>query len=87
MDARMSSIEMVPELLTAQESHQDAVLAGRVLEQILELADEKTRLIAYLHYGDGFTLEETAAQVGMSVSGIRRRLRQLRSVAQRVEAR
>jgi RNA polymerase sigma-70 factor (ECF subfamily) len=37
-----------------------------------------TRTIAMLHYVDGFTLDETAEQVGMSVSGIRKRLRVLR---------
>lgn len=38
-----------------------------------------TRVIATLHYVDGFTLEETAAEVGLSVSGVRKRLRTLRS--------
>ena len=32
-----------------------------------------------LHYVDGLTLEETAAQVGLSVSGVRKRLRGLRA--------
>ena len=41
-------------------------------------SEKSTRLIAVLHYLDGFTLEETAAQVGMSVSGVRKRLRRLR---------
>jgi len=35
-------------------------------------------LIAMLHYVDGMTLEETAAEVGLSVSGVRKRLRGLR---------
>ncbi|MBN2051263.1 MAG: sigma-70 family RNA polymerase sigma factor [Spirochaetales bacterium] len=43
------------------------------------LADEKTRLIAVLRYLDGFTLEETAEQVGMSVSGVRKRMRNLKA--------
>lgn len=37
-----------------------------------------SRLIAMLHYVDGMTLEETAAEVGLSVSGVRKRLRGLR---------
>jgi len=39
---------------------------------------ESSRVIAVLHYVDGMTLEETAKEVGMSVSGVRKRLRALR---------
>jgi RNA polymerase sigma-70 factor, ECF subfamily len=38
-----------------------------------------TRTIAALHLIDGMTLEEVASEVGMSVSGVRKRLRPLRS--------
>jgi len=37
-----------------------------------------TRTIAVLHYVDGLTLEETAEIAGMSVSGVRKRLRVLK---------
>jgi len=40
---------------------------------------ESTRVIAVLHYVDGMTLQEVADEVGMSVSGIRKRLRGLRA--------
>jgi RNA polymerase sigma-70 factor (ECF subfamily) len=39
---------------------------------------ESSRTIAVLHHVDGLTLEEVAEVVGMSVSGVRRRLRLLR---------
>lgn len=39
---------------------------------------ESTRTIAVLHLVDGMTLEEVAAEVGMSVSGVRKRLRGLK---------
>lgn len=39
---------------------------------------ESSRVIAMLHHVDGLTLEETAAEVGLSVSGVRKRLRGLR---------
>lgn len=42
-----------------------------------ELASTKT--IAVLHLLDGLTLEEVAAEVGLSVSGVRKRLRGLRA--------
>ena len=39
---------------------------------------ESNRVIAVLHYVDGMTLEETAREVGMSVSEVRKRLQALR---------
>ena len=37
--------------------------------------------MALMHYVDGFTLEETAKEVGLSVSGVRKRLLILRKKA------
>lgn len=50
-----------------------------VLSRLFARHPESTRTIAVLHYLDGMTLEETAREVGMSVSGVRKRLRGLRS--------
>jgi RNA polymerase sigma factor (sigma-70 family) len=47
---------------------------------------DSTRLIAVLHFVDGFTLEQTAREVGMSVSGVRKRLRGLRETLLQMEA-
>lgn len=47
---------------------------------------ESTRTIALLHLVDGMTLEETAREVGMSVSGVRKRLRILKEQLHHVEA-
>ena len=44
---------------------------------------QSTRLMAVLHHVDGMTLEEVASEVGLSVSGVRKRLRGLRA---RIEA-
>lgn len=49
-----------------------------VLDELFSDEKDSTRTIAYLHFVDGMTLEETASAVGMSVSGIRKRLRKLR---------
>ena len=40
---------------------------------------QSTRLLAVLHHVDGLTLEEVAREVGLSVSGVRKRLRGLRA--------
>lgn len=47
---------------------------------------QSTQLIAVLHHVDGLTHEEVAAEVGMSVSGVRKRLRGLRAHLARMEA-
>lgn len=52
--------------------------ARAVLARLFGAEPTSTRLIATLHYVDGLTLEETAAEVGLSVSGVRKRLRGLR---------
>jgi len=53
-------------------------LAGRILDRLFSGEPESTRLIAVLHYVDRLTLDEVAAEVGMSVSGVRKRLRVLK---------
>lgn len=64
--------------LASIENVEEKVLASRTVEELFSGEQEKTRVIAVLHYVDRLTLEETAKQVGMSVSGIRKRLRSLR---------
>jgi RNA polymerase sigma-70 factor (ECF subfamily) len=57
----------------------DRVEMRSVLDRIFRRKKESTRLIAVLHWVEGMTLEEVADEVGMSVSGVRKRLRQLKS--------
>lgn len=67
--------------IAALEPHGNAegrTLAGRILDRLFAGQPESTRLIAVLHYVDRLTLEEVASEVGMSVSGIRKRLRTLK---------
>ena len=54
-----------------------ASAARSVLDRLFKGEQESTQTIAVLHLLDGLTLEETAAEVGMSVSGVRKRLRNL----------
>jgi RNA polymerase sigma-70 factor (ECF subfamily) len=67
--------------IAALEPHGNAegrTLAGRILDHLFAGQPESTRLIAVLHYVDRLTLEEVASEVGMSVSGVRKRLRTLK---------
>ena len=63
----------------------DAVTEHRsVLNQIFRNELASTRTIAVLHYVDRMTLAEVARTVNMSMSGVRKRLRNLRAHASHV---
>mgnify|MGYP002636663579 CR=1 FL=1 len=53
--------------------------ARSLLDRLFGKEKESTRVIAVLHLLDGLTLEEVAREVGLSVSGVRKRLRTLRT--------
>jgi RNA polymerase sigma factor (sigma-70 family) len=50
-----------------------------LLDRLFRRHPESTRTMAVLHYVDGMTLEQVAAECGLSVSGVRKRLRALRA--------
>lgn len=52
--------------------------ARLLLDWLFARHPASSRTIAVLHFVDGLTLEQTAQQTGLSVSGVRRRLRRLR---------
>jgi RNA polymerase sigma-70 factor (ECF subfamily) len=53
--------------------------ARALVGKLLGREEPSTRVIATLHFVDEMTLEEVAREVGMSVSGVRKRLRGLRA--------
>ncbi len=53
--------------------------ARRMLARIFRRQTESTFEIAVMHYVDRMTLDEVAREVGLSVSGVRKRLRTLRA--------
>ena len=54
-------------------------LARSILAWNFDREVESTRTIAVMHLVDGMTLEEVAREVGLSVSGVRKRLRTLKA--------
>jgi RNA polymerase sigma-70 factor (ECF subfamily) len=62
----------------SEEGPESRSLARRWLHKWLGREPESTQVLAVLHFVDGLTLEEVAAEVGLSVSGVRKRLRTLR---------
>jgi len=70
-----------PELLVqiAERTDPAARSAARAaLDALFRQEPDDTAMIAVLHLHDRMTLEEVAAEVGMSVSGVRKRLHKLR---------
>lgn len=62
------------------------VQARRILDWLFGREPASTRLIATMFLVDGRSWEEIAQELGMSVSGVRRRLRRLRSHLPELEA-
>jgi RNA polymerase sigma-70 factor (ECF subfamily) len=60
--------------------------ARSVLDRVLGREPVSTATIAVLHLHDGMTLQEVADAVGLSVSGVRKRLRKLKANLQELEA-
>ena len=52
--------------------------ARLLLDRLFRRQPASSRTIAVLHYLDGLTLKQVANEVGLSVSGVRKRLRNLR---------
>jgi RNA polymerase sigma-70 factor (ECF subfamily) len=59
--------------------------ARMLLDWLFDRHPESSRTIAVLHYVDGLTLEQVAAEIGLSVSGVRKRLRRLRQTLTEME--
>ncbi len=57
----------------------DEYEAENVLFRLFEGEPASSRTMAVLHFVDGMTLEETARETGLSVSGVRKRLRALQA--------
>jgi RNA polymerase sigma-70 factor (ECF subfamily) len=60
-------------------------LAEVILAHIFRCEKPSTREIAVLHFVDGMTYREVAREINLSVSGVRKRLRDFRSRALKVQ--
>lgn len=69
--------ELLMEIASVDE-HEERSVTRAFLDDLFSREKASTRTIAVLHYVDRLTLEETAAEVGLSVSGVRKRLRSLK---------
>jgi RNA polymerase sigma factor (sigma-70 family) len=87
---RRGAPEAVAEETLVRLAHLDDPTPGTearfTLQRLFARHRDSTRVIAVLHFVDGLTLEQTAREVGLSVSGVRKRLRGLRTTLQQMEA-
>jgi RNA polymerase sigma-70 factor (ECF subfamily) len=73
---------------TSEGTGEGRTVARNLLAKLFRADDPlaaSTRTIATMHLVDGLTLEEVASEAGMSVSGVRKRLRTLRGRLQELE--
>jgi RNA polymerase sigma factor (sigma-70 family) len=83
-DEKRSAVVSDEEALSRIAQYDDAeerVLASDLLDRIFEREHVSTREIAVMHYIDGMTLGDVAQEAGLSVSGVRKRLRKLQASA------
>ena len=73
-----SGDEALLERIASLEDPEERTASRLLLDRIFGREPASTRVIAVLHLLDRMTLEEVAAEVGLSVSGVRKRLRTLR---------
>jgi RNA polymerase sigma-70 factor (ECF subfamily) len=81
-DARRHNSESgdtVLEELAAHDDLESQSFAGRLLDKLFSRHPADTRVMAVMHHVDGMTLEEVARETSFSVSGVRKRLRQLQT--------
>lgn len=77
--------DVVVERIASMGDTERRVGALSTLQRLFGQSPTSSRTIAMLHFVDGLTLEETAREVGMSVSGVRKRLRALRATLGKIE--
>ncbi|MBN2344053.1 MAG: sigma-70 family RNA polymerase sigma factor [Deltaproteobacteria bacterium] len=65
--------------IACAEVPEERFIAANLMNKLFAKHRESTRTIAVLHLLDRMTLQEVADEVGMSVSGVRKRLRPLKS--------
>ena len=73
------------EQIACWEDVEGQVDARTVLAKLFGRQRESTRTMAVLYYVDGMTFQEVAKEVGMSASGVRKRLLGLRAALQKME--
>ncbi len=62
--------------IAAYDESEKKTMMQDLLKKIFQKEKASTREMAVMHFVDGMTLQEVAAEIGLSVSGVRRRIRE-----------
>ncbi len=65
--------------LASYDKGEDRLIIRDLLDRLFRKEKHSTREIATLHFVDGMTLQEVANEVGLSLSGVRKRIRELKA--------
>lgn len=65
--------------LASYDDGEDRMVVRDMLDRLFQKEKPSTREIATLHFVDGMTLQEVANEVGLSLSGVRKRIRELQA--------
>ena len=71
--------------IAGYDHHEEKFVLRDTLDRLFRREKISTREIAVMHFIDGMTLKEVAREVGLSVSGVRKRLRNLRARLESLE--
>jgi len=82
---KVSDGDSLLERIASAGDDEERHMSRGVLKKLFGKHPESSRTIAVLHLVDGFTLEETAQMVKMSVNGVRKRLQALRDTLKELE--
>lgn len=74
-----SDTPLIETIARADDAH-ERIDARDLVDRLFARDRASTRVLAVCHFVDGMTLAETAEISGMSVSGVRKRLRRLRAL-------
>ena len=67
--------------IAAYDESENKIILQDMLEKIFRKENPSTREIAVMYFVDGMALQEVADEMGLSVSGVRKRIREFRSRA------
>ena len=77
--------EELLETIASMEELESRALASRLIDQIFKREKPSTRTIAALHFVDRMTVPEVAEMIGMTVSQVNERIRNLRKHARELQ--
>ncbi len=65
--------------IACYDESENRLILGNLLDHIFKREKPSTREIAVMHFVDGMTLQEVAQAVGLSFSGVRKRIREMKA--------